>query len=430
MIAVGLTFLFLLVAGMPIGYTLGLAGMVGMYTIGGGGRYLAMAPDRFFAGLDLFTFLAMPFFILAGEIMNRSGITDRLIGLADALVGYLRGGMAHSNMLASVMFAGLSGAATADAAAFGNTLVPAMVKKGYTRPFACAVTAAGSIIGPTIPPSNLMVIYGSLMGVSVAGLFAAGILPGLLICLVCMAVIAALGRRLRLPKGSERPSLRIILRAFKDSLAALVMPVMILGAILGGIATPTEAASIAVLYALVMGVFVYRKVSMQDLYEMLVRTSRITGIIFLIIASASIVGWWMTFNQIPQALAKGFLAISENPAVVIALILALLLCIGMFMDINALLIILAPVLAPLTVAIGMDPIHAGVMIVLALNISLMTPPVGACLFVLASVTGEKIERIAKSLWPFLLAEVAVLFLVAYWPDLTLVIPRWFDLAAK
>lgn len=430
MIAVGLTFLVLLVVGMPIGYTLGLAGMVGMYTIGGGGRYLAMAPDRFFAGLDLFTFLAMPFFILAGEIMNRSGITDRLIGLADALVGYLRGGMAHSNMLASVMFAGLSGAATADAAAFGNTLVPAMVKSGYTKPFSCAVTAAGSIIGPTIPPSNLMVIYGSLMGVSVAGLFAAGILPGLLICLVCMAVIAALGRRLNLPKGTQRPSLRHILVAFKDSLAALVMPVMILGAILGGVATPTEAASIAVFYALVMGVFVYRKVNMQDLYEMLVRTARITGVIFLIIASASIIGWWMTFNQIPQSIAKGFLAISENPAVVIALILALLLAIGMFMDINALLIILAPVLAPLTVTIGMDPIHAGIMIVLALNISLMTPPVGACLFVLASVTGEKIERIAKSLWPFLLAELAVLFLVAYWPNLTLTIPRMFDLTVN
>ena len=429
MIAVGLTFLVLLIVGMPIGYTLGLAGMVGMFTIGGGGRYLAMAPDRFFAGLDLFTFLAMPFFILAGEIMNRSGITDRLIGLADALVGYLRGGMAHSNMVASVLFAGLSGAATADAAAFGNTLVPAMVKKGYTRPFSCAVTAAGSIIGPTIPPSNLMVIYGSLMGVSVAGLFAAGILPGLLICLVCMAVIAGLGRRMGLPKG-EATSLRKILLAFKDGLAALVMPVMILGAILGGVATPTEAASIAVFYALIMGVFVYRKVTLQDLYEMLVRTSRITGVIFLIIASASIVGWWMTFNQIPQSIAKGFLAISENPAVVIALILALLLIIGMFMDINALLIILAPVLAPLTVTIGMDPIHAGIMIVLALNISLMTPPVGACLFVLASVTGEKIERIAKSLWPFLLAELAVLFLVAYWPDLTLTIPRMFDLTVN
>ncbi|MEZ5644618.1 MAG: TRAP transporter large permease [Burkholderiaceae bacterium] len=427
MTLVAITFFGLLVLGMPIGYVLGIAGVVGMWTIDPGGRFFPMAADRFFAGLDLFTFLAMPFFILAGEIMNRSGITDRLIGLANALVGYLRGGMAHSNMVASVMFAGLSGAATADAAAFGNTLVPAMVKSGYTRPFACAVTAAGSIIGPTIPPSNLMIIYGSLMGVSIAGLFAAGILPGLLICLVCMAVIRALANRLGLPKASGRPSLRLILLAFKDGLAALVMPVMILGAILGGVTTPTEAASIAVFYALVMGVFVYRKVGWGDMVEMLVRTARITGIVFLIIASASILGWWMTFNQIPQAIAAAFLAISDNPAVIVALILALLLFIGMFMDINAMLIILAPVLAPLTQTIGMDPVHAGIMIVLALNISLMTPPVGACLFVLASVTGERIERIAHALWPFLLAEVAVLFAVAYWPSLTLAVPRWLGL---
>ena len=427
MTLVAVAFFVLLLVGMPIGYVLGIAGVVGMWTIDPGGRFFPMAAERFFAGLDLFTFLAMPFFILAGEIMNRSGITDRLIGLADALVGYLRGGMAHSNMVASVMFAGLSGAATADAAAFGTTLVPAMVKSGYTRPFACAVTAAGSIIGPTIPPSNLMIIYGSLMGVSIAGLFAAGILPGLLICLVCMAVIRALANRLGLPQASGRPSLRRIAVAFKDGFAALVMPVMILGAILGGITTPTEAASIAVFYALVMGVFVYRKVGWADLHEMLVRTARITGIVFLIIASASILGWWMTFNQIPQAIAAAFLAVSDNPAVIIALILALLLFIGMFMDINAMLIILAPVLAPLTVTIGMDPVHAGIMIVLALNISLMTPPVGACLFVLASVTGERIERIAQALWPFLIAEVAVLFAVAYWPAMTLAVPRWLGL---
>ena len=205
------------------------------------------------------------------------------------------------------------------------------------------------------------------------------------------------------------------------------MPVMILGGILGGVATPTEAASIAVLYALVMGVFVYRKVGWGDLNEMLIRTARITGIVFLIIASASILGWWMTFNQIPQAIAAAFLAVSDRPAVIVALILSLLLFIGMFMDINAMLIILAPVLAPLTVTIGMDPVHAGIMIVLALNISLMTPPVGACLFVLASVTGERIENIAKSLWPFLIAEVAVLFAVAYWPDLTLAVPRLLGL---
>lgn len=428
MSAVAATFFVLLILGMPVGFVLGIAGVVGMWTIGGGGRFLPMATERFFAGLDLFPFLAMPFFILAGEVMNRSGITDRLVRFADALVGYLRGGMAHSNMVASVFFAGITGAATADAAAFGNTLVPAMVKQGYSRPFACAVTAAGSIIGPTIPPSTLMVIYGSIMGVSIAGLFAAGILPGLLICLLCMSVIAALGRRLNLPKADERPSLVRILRAFKDSLSALVLPIIVLGGILGGVTTPTEAASIAVFYALVIGGLVYRGFSLQDLVGMLIRTARITGVIFLIIASASIIGWWMTFNQIPQAIAAGFLEISENPHVIIALILLLLLVIGLFMDINATLIILAPVLAPLTLSVGMDPVHAGVMIILALNISLMTPPVGACLFVLASVTGERIESIARSLWPFLVAEVAVLLVIAYWSNLTLFMPRLLGFA--
>jgi len=421
-ILVAVTFFGLLALGMPVGFVLGVAGMVGIMDMGGG-RFLAMAPDRMFAGLDLFPFLAMPFFILAGEIMNRSGITTNLVRFADALVGWLRGGMAHSNMVASVMFAGLTGAATADAAAFGNTLVPAMVKQGYSRPFACAVTAAGSIIGPTIPPSTLAVIYGSLMGVSIAGLFAAGILPGLLICLLCMTVIAALARRLGLPKGRERPSLMHILVTFRSSILALVLPVFILGSILAGIATPTEAASIAVAYALVVGGLVHRRLTRRDLYEMLVRTVRITGVIFLIIASASILGWWLTFNQIPQAIADGFLALSDDPRVIIALILALLLFIGLFMDINATLIILAPVLVPLTLEIGMDPVHAGIMIILALNISLMTPPVGACLFVLASVTRESVENITRSLWPFLLAEVAVLLLVAYWSDLTLAVPR-------
>ncbi len=428
MTLVAVTFFGLLVLGMPVGYVLGIAGVIGMLTIDSSGRFLAMSPERFFAGLDLFPFLAMPFFIFAGEIMNRAGITDRLVKLADALVGYLRGGMAHSNMVASVLFAGITGAATADAAAFGNTLVPAMVKQGYTRPFACAVTAAGSIIGPTIPPSTLMVIYGSLMGVSIAGLFAAGILPGLLICLLCMAVIAAVGRRKNLPKAAGGPSLIRILVAFKDGLSAIVLPIIILGGILGGITTPTEAASIAVAYALFVGGVVYRALSWKDLYEMLARTVRITGVVFLIIASASILGWWMTFQQIPQAIASGFLTISENPQVIIAMILALLLFIGLFMDINATLIILAPVLAPLTLHIGMEPVHAGVMIILALNISLMTPPVGACLFVLASVTGEKLEAIARDLWPFLIAEVAVLLVIAYWPGLTLLIPRMLGFA--
>jgi TRAP-type transport system large permease protein len=422
MIVVVIIFFGFILVGVPIGYVLGIAGVAGLVQIGGD-NFLAMAAKRFFEGLNLFTFMAMPFFILAGEIMNRSGITGRLAEFAESLVGYLRGGLAHSNMVASVLFAGMTGAAVSDAAAFGNTLVPAMVKKGYSRPFACAVTAAGSIIGPTIPPSNLMVIYGSLMGVSIAGLFAAGILPGLLIALICMAVIAALGRRLGLPKSEEGPSLRRILVTFRYSFLAILMPVIILGGILSGIVTPTEAAAIAVFYALFVGVVIYRAISINDIVEMLIRTSRITGIVFLIIASASILGWWMTFMQIPQTIAAWFLSMSDDPNVIIALILGLLLMVGMFMDINAALIILAPVLAPLTLAIGMDPVHAGIMIILALNISLMTPPVGACLFVLSSVTGERIERISKSLIPFLIAEIAILVLIAFWSDLTMFVPR-------
>jgi tripartite ATP-independent transporter DctM subunit len=414
-------FLFIFL-GLPIGVTLGVAGIVGLVQIGGE-NFLMMAPKRFFEGLDLFTFMAMPFFILAGEIMNRSGITEKLAAFADALVGYLRGGLAHSNMIASVLFAGMTGAAVADTAAFGNTLVPAMVKEGYSRPFSCAVTVAGSIIGPTIPPSNLMVIYGSLMGVSIAGLFAAGILPGLLICGLCMALIAALGRRLNLPKSKARFSLMRIFWAFRSSFLAILMPGIILGGILFGIVTPTEAAAIAVFYALFISVVVYRALSFADIVEMLIRTARITGIVFLIIASASILSWWMTFMQIPQKIAAFFLFLSSDPNVIIALILLLLLAVGMFMDINAALIILAPVLGPLTKTIGMDPVHAGIMIVLALNISLMTPPVGACLFVMSSVTGERIEKISISLLPFLAVEVFILFLVAFWDDLTLFIPR-------
>jgi len=425
MLLVAVAFFGFLALGMPVGIAIGVSGVIGILDMGP--RFMTMAPDRVFAGLDLFPFLAMPFFILAGEIMNRSGITEGLVKLADALVGWMRGGMAHSNMVASVMFAGITGSATADAAAFGNTLVPAMQKAGYTRSYACAVTAAGSIIGPTIPPSTLAIIYGSIMGVSIAGLFAAGILPGLLICVVCMVVIASQAKRLNLPKGEGRPSFRGVASALREGFLAALLPIFILGSILGGIATPTEAAAIAVAYALFVGGVIYRALTWRDLYEIGVRTTRITGVIFLIIASATILGWWMTFNRIPQMVAEAIFAVSNDPDIVIGLIIMLLLAIGLVMDINATLIILAPVLAPLTLKIGMDPVHAGIMIILCLNISLMTPPVGACLFVLASVTGETVEAITKSLWPFILAEAVVLLMIAYWPSMTLFFPRLFGL---
>lgn len=419
---VALVFVLLLIIGTPIGFSVGIAGVVGLISMGGE-RFLAVAPGKVFAGLDAFPFLAMPFFILAGEIMNHIGITDRLIKLAEVLVGRFRGGLAHANMLASVFFAGLTGSATADAAAFGRTLVPAMERAGYKRGYACAVTAAGSIIGPTIPPSGLMVVYGSLMGVSISGLFAAGILPGLAICVICMAVIALGGKRENLPVAERGATLGEIWRTFVSSLTALAMPAIILGGILGGIVTPTEAAAIAVAYALFIGAFVYRRLTFGALLEMLISTARITGVIFVIIAFAGILGWWMSFERIPQAIAEAVLATSEEPWVVTLIIIAVLLVIGMVMDITAILILLAPVLVPLTETIGLDPIHAGIIFILSLNISLMTPPVGACLFVLSSVTGEKIERITVKLMPFLLAELGVLIVYAYWEDAALLLPR-------
>ncbi|MCF4099551.1 TRAP transporter large permease [Maritalea mediterranea] len=424
---IALAFVGLVILGLPIGFALGAAGVIGLYQIGGD-NFVALGPGKMFNGLNIFPFLAMPFFILAGEIMNHTGITSRLVMLAQVLVGHFRGGLAHTNMLASVFFAGLTGSATADAAAFGKTLVPSMVERGYRRDYACAVTAAGSIIGPTIPPSGLMVVYGSLMGVSIGGLFAAGLLPGLIICAVCMAVIAIGARANNLPQSEERARLPQIWATFKESILALFMPIIILGGILGGIVTPTEAASIAVGYALFIGTFVYRKINMDDMVKMLIRTARVTGVIFVIIAFASIVGWYLSFNQIPQMVANSILGVSDNRYVVIALIIGLLLVIGMVMDITAILIILAPVLVPLTAAIGLEPIHAGIIFVLALNISLMTPPVGACLFVLSSVTGEPLERITAKLWPFLLAEVAVLFVFAFFEDLALLMPRLLGFA--
>ncbi|MBG6208276.1 tripartite ATP-independent transporter DctM subunit [Labrenzia sp. EL_126] len=425
---VAVTFVLLILFGMPIGFAIGLAGVVGLIDMGGGPNFLAIGPSKIFNGLNIFPFLAMPFFILAGEIMNGIGITDRLVKLAQVLVGRFRGGLAHTNMLASVFFAGLTGSATADAAAFGRTLVPAMEKEGYSRDYACAVTAAGSIIGPTIPPSGLMVVYGSLMGVSIGGLFAAGILPGLVICLVCMGVIVVGGKRENLPKAARGATIREVWDTFLSSLTALLMPVIILGGILGGVVTPTEAASIAVAYALFIGLFVYRTLSARSFYSMLVRTARITGVIFVIIAFAGILGWWMSFERIPQEIAGAVLGISENPYAVIAIIICILLVVGMVMDITAILIILAPVLVPLTEQIGLEPIHAGIIFVLALNISLMTPPVGACLFVLSSVTGEKLERIAVKLTPFLIAEITILFLFAFWEDAALFLPRAFGFA--
>ncbi len=426
-VSVAIIFFALLALGVPIGFTLGLAGLAGLYLMGSGITLFSMAPLQFFSGLNMFTLMAMPFFILAGEIMNKSGITGRLVRFSNILAGNVRGGLAHANIIASIFFAGMTGAAVSDTAAIGTMLIPAMKDEGYDLDFSAAVTAASSIIGPTIPPSNMMVIYGSLMNVSIAGLFAAGFLPGLVLAGLLMVMTAYLSAKRGYPKGIKT-TLKEKLLGFKDAIIPLLMPVIILGGILSGAFTPTEAAAIAVLYAAVIGFFVLKKMKVADLVPMLVKTAKITGVVFLIIGAAGILSWVLAINQVPQAIAAFLLSVTDEPRLILLMILVLMLIVGMFMDIAAALIILGPILHPIAVSIGMDPIHFGMIMVLSLNIALMTPPVGACLFVACSISKISLAQLSKAIWPYIIMEVIALFLVAYIPEISLFLPRLLGLA--
>ena len=410
-----------LVLGVPIGFTIGITGLVGLYLMGQDVAMFTMAPLQFFSGLDMFTLMAMPFFILAGEIMNKTGITTRLVKFSNILVGHWRGGLAHANIMASIFFAGMTGAAVSDTAAIGTMLIPAMEEDGYDLDFSASVTAASSIIGPTIPPSNMMVIYGSLMNVSIAGLFAAGFMPGLLLGGLLMILSAIISIKRGYPK-STKTTFREKLIGLKEAIIPLLMPIIILGGILSGIFTPTEAAAVAVAYALIIGFFVLKSLKLSDLPPMFINTAKITGIVFLIIGTASIVSWVLAINQVPQAIADFLLSATGNPHIVLLLIIILMLIVGMFMDIAAALIILGPILHPIAVSMGMSPIHFGIIMVLSLNIALMTPPVGACLFVVCSITKLKLGEISRAIIPFIIVEVITLFIIAYVPAISTFIP--------
>lgn len=421
-LSVAIIFFALLVLGVPIGFTLGLAGLSGLYFMDSGIGLFSMAPLQYFSGLNMFTLMAMPFFIFAGELMNRGGITARLVHFSKILAGNVRGGLAHANIIASVFFAGMTGAAVSDTAAIGTMLIPAMVDDGYDADFSAAVTAASSIIGPTIPPSNMMVIYGSLMNVSIAGLFAAGFLPGLTLAALLMLMTTYLSYKRGYPKGLKT-TFKEKLVGFRNAIIPLLMPVIILGGILSGVFTPTEAAAVAVLYALVIGFFVLKTLNLKDIAPMLIKTARITGVVFLIIGAAGILSWVLAINQVPQAIAAFLLETTNSPKLILLMILVLMLIVGMFMDIAAALIILGPILHPIAVGIGMDPIHFGMVMVLSLNIALMTPPVGACLFVACSISKISLAQLSKAIWPYIIMEVIALFLIAYVPEISLFLPR-------
>jgi tripartite ATP-independent transporter DctM subunit len=328
-----------------------------------------------------------------------------------------------------MIFAGITGSAVADESALGPILIPAMEESGYHKSYAAALVAAAAVIGPIIPPSIIMVIYGALMNVSIAGMFAAGILPGLLIGAGLMIMNYFISRKRNYPKRDTIPTFREAVTSVMGAITALLMPLIILGGILGGIFTPTESAAIAVLYSLIVGFAVFRTLTVAEVYHALVATFRLCGVILIILSVGSVLSWLFAIDHVPEQLAKVFTALGGNNKYLIILILNIfLIIVGMFMDITAALIILAPILAPLATDVGMDPLHFGVMMCINLNIGLITPPVGACLFVATSISKLRYEEVIREVWPFILVEVGVLFLLAYVPPVTLYVPQLLGLA--
>ena len=384
---------------------------------------LILIPQRAFSGVDMFPLMALPFFILAAAIMTEAKIIDCLMKFSKILVGHLRGGLAQVNVVASILFAGLTGSAISDTAALGSLLIPAMEEEGYDTGFSAAVTAASSMIGPTIPPSIIMVIYGSIMQVSIAGLFAAGIIPGLAYGVVMMIINYFIAKKRNYPCGENQLKFKKIALGLKDSIFALVLPCIILGGILFGIFTPTEAGAVAVVYGLFLGFVIFRNVKFKVLYKVIYNTSKVTAMVFLIISTASITSWFLSAERVPQVFANFIGGISTNKYVVLTLINFFVLFVGMFMDINAALIILAPILAPVAIEVGVHPLHFGFIMVFALNIGMITPPLGTCLFVASAIGDLKIEETTKAIWPFIVGSIITLFLVSFVPAISMFLPK-------
>ena len=417
-----ISFAFFLLIGVPIAFVLGLTPFVAFFLEGEIPHMLAA--QRIFTGMDNPVLMAVPFFILAGNIMSAGGMTQRLVVFCNVLVGSFRGGLAYINVVISMLFAGITGAAVADTSAVGSILIPAMKKEGYDVDFSTAVTATSSTIGPIVPPSIPFIIYGVLGEVSIASLFLAGIIPGVLLGLSQMGVVAYYARKRNYPKGSLI-SVREALKATFDAALVLMMPLIILGGILTGIFTPTESACVAVFYALIISLFVYRDIRPIHLPKIIINTAVTSSLVMLVIGTASIFSWLLASEEIPQYITEAVINITHNRIAILLLVNIVLLMVGTFMETTASLIILTPVLLPLMNKIGVDPLHFGVIIVLNLVIGLTTPPVGVCLFIACAIGEIKLEQITKAILPFLLASIIVLLIVTYWESLIMVIPKLF-----
>lgn len=416
-----ISFIVFLFVNIPIAFTLLFSSFI--FIKDWGVISPGIIPTRMFDAINSFSYLAVPFFILAGQLMNKTGITTRLIEFANVVIGRVHGGLAQVNILASIIFAGLTGAGVADTAAIGGILIPAMEKQGFDKDYSAAVTAASSVIGPIIPPSILMVIYANIVGISVGSLFAAGFIPGLLIGIGLMIVAYVQAKRHNHPRRKEQASFKEIIIATKDAILALLMPLIIVGGILSGVFTPTEAAAVAVAYSLLVGVVIFKSLTLQDLKDSLLESAKTTGVILIIISCASAFGWSLTIIHVPTMLANFIASITQNPWLILLMINILLLFVGMVMEIGAAVIILAPILAPLVANLGIDPLHFAIIVVVNLNIGLATPPLGVCLFVASPIAKTTLEKISKAIIPFLAVEIVVLLLITYIPNLVLFLPK-------
>jgi tripartite ATP-independent transporter DctM subunit len=415
------TLFFLFLINAPIGLAIGLSSLAAFLVQGE--FSLMMVIQRLYAGTDSFPLMAIPLFMLAGALMEAGGISRRVVHLAEALVGFLPGGLAAVAIVASMFFAGITGSSAADTAAVGGLLIPEMVRRGYNRGFASAVQAAGGSLGVVIPPSIPMVIFGFLTGASISKLFLSGILPGLLIGTSLVVVSTILCRRWHYGK-MEAFSLKHLGQAFWEAKWALGAPVLILGGILGGIFTATESAALAVLYGLFVGLCVHRQLKLKDLPEIVIRAMLISSVVLLIIATASVFSWIMAIEEIPAILASQLLSLSHDPIVLLILINVMLLIAGTFVETTAALILLVPVVVPLLPKLGIDMVQLGAIVVVNLSIGMLTPPLGICLIVACGIAGARLEEAIPNILPFLLVLIADLMLITFWPPLTLWIPQF------
>jgi tripartite ATP-independent transporter DctM subunit len=419
-----LSFAVLLGIGIPVAFAIGIATVLTMLlTIPLEPALVTMA-QRMATGLDSFTLLAIPFFILAGNIMNRGGIARRLIDFARAMLGMLPGGLAHVNILAAMLFGAISGSAAAAASAIGGVMTPRMEEEGYDRNYSAAVNITSATTGLIIPPSNILIIYSLASGgVSIAALFLAGYLPGLVVGLALMAVAAVMAKR-RNYRSTTRIHFGTAVRTFVDAFPSLLLLVVVMGGIIAGIFTATEAAAVAVLYALALA-FLYREVKVRDMPQILLDSASMTAVVMLLIAASIGMSWILSYENIPQNVAQALVSLSDNRIVILLIINLILLGVGIFMDMTPAVLIFTPIFLPVVTALGIDPIHFGIIMVLNLCIGLCTPPVGSVLFIGCSVAKTSIASVVRPLLPLFLAMIAALMVITYVPGLSLWLPRLF-----